>query len=362
VPWYPVALSMAAANSKYRLPGRVEVLLATAARYLNAERREDLVAILVNARVEIEEGVDYDNWDGGQTGHGLVLHVPDALSHAALKKNGDDEATLASLLNRLADVPGEHFSFVRVRLDLGSVSGNWRAETGALVAVPTLAVGSDTDLGRIWAHGSPRVFLSHRAIFKVEAKQLKDELARYGAASFVAHEDIQPTLAWQTEIERALASMDVLVAMLSEGFAASHWTNQEIGVALGRGIPVVSLRIKEDPVGFVGSSQAVNGRGKPPSSWAKDLSGTFSAYSSLGRRLLAGLVTRWENASSYSEAIEVLDRFEATSSMPADLIARAQAAYEANDQLHTSHVVNAKYPDLLARWALAEKKGGSRVF
>src|SRR5689334_11656676 len=84
LPWYAGAISMAGTNPKYRLPGRIDVLLATAARYLKTEKRDDLVAVVVNARVELEEGVDYDNWDGGQTGHGLTLHLPEALSRAAL--------------------------------------------------------------------------------------------------------------------------------------------------------------------------------------------------------------------------------------------------------------------------------------
>jgi len=37
--------------------------------------------------------------------------------------------------------------------------------------------------------------------------------------------------------------MDVLVAILTTGFRESHWTNQEIGVAIGRGVPVISVRL-----------------------------------------------------------------------------------------------------------------------
>jgi hypothetical protein len=111
----------------------------------------------------------------------------------------------------------------------------WRFVAGEQASV--LAASSDSDLVRIWGQGVPRVFLSHRADYKLSAKQLKDELAHWQAATFVAHDDIEPTRVWQQEIERALRTMDVLVAVLSKGFAASTWTNQEVGVALGRGYP-----------------------------------------------------------------------------------------------------------------------------
>ena len=76
-------------------------------------------------------------------------------------------------------------------------------------------------------------------------------------AGFVAHEDIHPTARWQTEIERGLATMDALVAILTPGFRDSVWTNQEIGFALGRGAKIISLRMGEDPPGFISAEQAI---------------------------------------------------------------------------------------------------------
>ena len=336
-------------QTEYVLPPQIDTLLAATARYLKGEGRNDLVAILANARIEIEEGADYDNWDGGQTGHGIRLHVPEGLFHPAISNAESDGTELSKILNKLADVPHEHISYVRICLDLGTISPNWREETGALLAPPTLATSSDSDQTRLWGTGAPRVFLSHRADFKAETKQLKDELTRYGAASFVAHEDIEPTRAWQAEIERALASMDVLVALLTDGFAGSYWSNQEVGVALGRGVPVITVRISEDPRGFIGGSQAISGHARTPSEWAKGLIAAFSGHSRLTRPLLVGLVNQWEIAPNFMEAIRVMDLLDASKTMPADLLARIEAAFKANDQLHNSGGVHRKYPAFLAR-------------
>lgn len=71
---------------------------------------------------------------------------------------------------------------------------------------------------RIWGEGGFRVFLSHKKEIKSETADLKKRLEFYGMSCFVAHEDIEPTLEWQDEIENALSSMDVLVAFAYNKF------------------------------------------------------------------------------------------------------------------------------------------------
>ncbi|WP_353269430.1 toll/interleukin-1 receptor domain-containing protein [Gemmatimonas sp.] len=80
---------------------------------------------------------------------------------------------------------------------------------------------------------------------------------------FVAHEDIAPTLGWQEQIERALFAMDAMLAIHTEGFSESVWTQQEIGVAIGRGVKIISLKLEnEDPKGFIARDQAILRRGR----------------------------------------------------------------------------------------------------
>jgi hypothetical protein len=102
-----------------------------------------------------------------------------------------------------------------------------------------------------------RLFISHISKDKLIATRLKEALSRYNISGFVAHEDIHPTLAWQHEIERALHTMDAMVAVHTSGFSASYWTQQEIGFALGRGVKIISFKYGEDPTGFIGKHQAL---------------------------------------------------------------------------------------------------------
>ena len=118
-------------------------------------------------------------------------------------------------------------------------------------------IGGNTRVDRLWGEGSIRVFISHKAENKLLANDIKKSFLTYHVASFVAHEDIEPMKEWQTEIELALFSMDLLVALLTPEFSESNWTDQEVGVAIGREIPVVPIRLGKDPYGFIGKYQAI---------------------------------------------------------------------------------------------------------
>ena len=121
-----------------------------------------------------------------------------------------------------------------------------------------MTMGTDnTRVDQLWGEGTIRVFISHKAEDKVLANDIKNSFLTYHVASFVAHEDIEPMMEWQIEIERALFSMDLLVALLTPKFNESNWTDQEIGVAIGRKVPVVPIRLGKDPYGFIGRYQAI---------------------------------------------------------------------------------------------------------
>ena len=118
----------------------------------------------------------------------------------------------------------------------------------------------DNDLERLWGEGSIRAFISHISDDGKLAHDLKNGLQAYGIAAFVAHDDIEPMREWVGVIESALSSMDLLVALLTPKFSDSNWTDQEIGVAIGRCVPVVPVRLGKDPYGFFGKIQAISGQ------------------------------------------------------------------------------------------------------
>jgi hypothetical protein len=125
----------------------------------------------------------------------------------------------------------------------------------------------------LWGDCKLRVFISHLSRDKKKAKALAKELKSYNASGFVAHIDIKPSDEWLKTIESALESMNVLLALVTEGFKESDWTVQEIGFALGKGVPVLAIRNGMDPFGFFGKWQAIQGTGR----FSKDIIKDFIA-------------------------------------------------------------------------------------
>ena len=79
----------------------------------------------------------------------------------------------------------------------------------------------------------------------------------------MAHDDIRPTRDWEDEIIHSLRNVDILIALLTPDFRNSEWTDQEIGAAVGRGLPVVPIDLGMTPYGFLGKFQAIRGKSVP---------------------------------------------------------------------------------------------------
>jgi TIR domain len=116
-----------------------------------------------------------------------------------------------------------------------------------------------------------RLFISHLSKDKRHATRLRDCLVPHHVSAFVAHQDIQPTLEWQREIERALNVMDAFLCIHTSGFSQSVWTQQEIGFAVARGVKIVSLKFDEDPTGFISRQQALPRLNKNAEDVAKEI-------------------------------------------------------------------------------------------
>ncbi len=140
-----------------------------------------------------------------------------------------------------------------------------------------------------WKPNCLRLFLSHLSTNRQKAADLKASLEAWGVSAFIAHQDIEPTREWQSEIESALVTMDVLVALIEPGFRESAWTDQEVGYALGRSIDVVPLLVGVDPHGFIGKIQGIHVKGKVPSKVADELALALVRRPRLRDKLLNGL-------------------------------------------------------------------------
>ncbi len=140
-----------------------------------------------------------------------------------------------------------------------------------------------------WTDGYLRVFISHLSTNRTTVSILKSALAKWGMTAFIAHEDIEPSKEWQHEIELALETMDVMVAVVQPGFRESDWCCQEVGFAMGRRVDIIPLRAGLDPFGLFGKYQGIQAKTKYPRDIANQIARLLLSRPKHRRVLLASL-------------------------------------------------------------------------
>src|ERR1700752_1963309 len=241
-------------SSKHYLPSKVPAYLRRLK--LEYERTDStrLLELITSARVKVIEETSYDNWDGGTYGHDVILFVPDeVLGDIGFESAKQLAETICNDLNKCAgSVNNESIRLVHLELTDQSDADFQSAVSFAQQQQ------TNPDSIRFWKPGHLRMFVSHRDTHKSSARDLADALDAYGISTFVAHDTIEPMATWQREIEKALETMEVMLAFVTDDFHDSVWTNQEVGYALGKGVPIIPIKFEhKDPVGFIGPKQAL---------------------------------------------------------------------------------------------------------
>jgi TIR domain len=316
--------------SRFTLPGEIERHLATLSLLYAQEAKRDLQAIIVNAHSRVHEQWSSDNLDGGTYGHALYLAVAEPLYLSAVRRKAEIQTQIQNDLNRIHHVPNEFIEEVFLELSVRD-SDDWREKSGLLLAGARTVTPDAAK--RIWGAEGYRVFLSHKADVKRETAELKERLRLFGVSSFVAHEDIHPTKAWQDEIESALSTMDAFVALMTANFHDSDWTDQEVGYAFARGVPIIAVRLGRNPYGFIGKFQGL------ASTWsaaAEEIVGIlikkermFSAYVGAVRKC-----PNWNSGNVLAKALTGIDSL-ATSQVDA-----LMAAYNETSELRGCFAFN----------------------
>ncbi len=176
----------------------------------------------------------------------------------------------------------------------------------------------------IWRPGNLRLFISHRDNRKADAKQLANALETYGISAFVAHDTIEPMTTWQREIEKGLQTMEIMLAFITDDFHGSTWTNQEIGYALGKGIPIIPVKLEgHDPAGFIGPLQALKGRLDEPDELVKKIYEILCEKLGQKDRLQQAVISAFIQSPDFNETKVRFDRMEnAVKTLSDDELAR----------------------------------------
>jgi len=330
-----------------RLPKEIERYVASLLQIYKRKNQDLLQRLLVNAEIDIEEH-SYDNLDGGQNGFLLRLRVPDAIFSEIVDQKDEYEKEISQNLSKLINIPHEFIDCVSIEMQLIE-EDNWREKSGLVLKAKKHI--SNNVLERIWKPDCVRAFFSHKASYKTEAGNLKEELEKYGISCFVAHKDIKATKVWVQEMENALFSMDMLIALMTDDFNDSEWTDQEVGVAVGRDVLIIPVKLGKDPYGFIGKYQALSGTWKniPKMAYAiLDIVLEHPSTKEIGKR---AVIHAFKNSSSFETSKifvkDILPRFKKLQEAEIEKII---TAFNENSQIYDCFSAQNRLPDLLYKW------------
>ncbi|HAB54685.1 MAG TPA: TIR domain-containing protein [Ignavibacteriales bacterium] len=322
---------MSGHEPNFELPKNIERYLAALSRLYAQEGKKRQQSIIVNAQVRVNEGWSSDNWTYG---HALYLVIPETLYLSVVNKKNVLQQQIREDINKLHNIQNEHIEEVFLEMEVVE-DQDWRKESGLLLIGKRTISPEATS--RVWGNEEYRVFLSHKNEVKKETAELKEKLKLFGISGFIAHEDIQPTKKWQDEIENALFSMDAFVVLMTEGFHDSLWTDQEVGVAFGRGVPIISIKHGNDPYGFIGKFQALS------CSWdaaAKEIVKILVKHD----RMLNAYIKAVENCSSYDNGNTLSEILPCIDKLSNQQAIRLISVFNENGQVRDCFGFNGKKP------------------
>lgn len=314
-------------ESQFRIPRNIERYLAAQSKLYAHEQNRLLQELIVNGHPAIHEC--YSSWNN-EVGHLLHLSIPEPLYLRIIHDRIAIQTQIKDDLNKIHNVQNEFIEEVFIEMEVGE-DHDWRNDSGLLLAGQKVI--SPHAATQIWGEGSFRVFLSHKSEVKKETAGLKEQLRQFGISCFVAHDDIEPTKEWQDEIENALASMDGFVALLTENFHDSNWTDQEVGFAFARGVPIIAVRLGKDPYGFIGKFQGL------ATSWG-DAAGGIMKLLLKNERALSAYLDAVKNCPSWDAGNTLGTALPSLKSLSSSQIDELVKNYNENRELRGSFAFN----------------------
>jgi hypothetical protein len=318
--------------TEYVLPRKVPIYLRRiAAEYRNVE---NFIAanVVSSSKFFIRENSNYDNWNGGMSGHDVVFFLqPEVFGEITLARKPEFEQDILEKLRLCSTAVDQEF--------FGSVQFGDEDESDeefqqSMVLDPI----APTDHRKLafWKPDHIRLFISHRDTHKFAANSLATELEQYGISAFVAHDTIEPMTTWQNEILRGLETMEAMLAFVTQDFHESIWVNQEIGFALGRKVPIVALKLEfADPAGFIGTQQALRGTLDNPAQSAVEIYNLLAEKLGEKARLQTAMIASFLSSPKFTEAkLRFIRMNEVVQKITEIELAAIIAGYQKNSQLH----------------------------
>jgi TIR domain-containing protein len=302
-------------------------LVETLAELFEHQGQREAAQILRSAQSRIDYAGS-DDWNHGTEYFTLHLELPVAF-FARIEPELDKVQETIQL--KLARLYGHESSLILNRVIITGVSS-------VRQAMSRNTRPNSQDFGRLWDPNPNfvRLFLSHVSTHKFAAADLKRELRYLGISAFIAHEDVEPSLDWQSEIEKALSSMDALAALLTPDFHVSKWTDQEVGIALGRSALVIPIKLGILPYGFIARQQALTGDLETLETLASKVVDVIKNSPQHSEKMREAMVVALERAPSYAASRACSLQIAATTNFSLGQLDRIERACTENRQVKDS--------------------------
>lgn len=309
-------------------------------------RKERLAhEIIINSSIFVEEAISYDNWNNETYGHNVILFLDeDTIGKiSSFKLQKDLISNIKSDLNTLTEnIPNEFIESLWIEL-----ADDNNLDYQSSVKFTSQPIVNPDNL-TIWKPEYIRLFISHKDEHKKEATLLAKKLEAYGISSFVAHDTIEPLEKWQNTIIKGLRSMEVMMVFVTDGFFQSCWTNQEIGFALGRGVPIISLKLeKEAPQGFIEDTQAIICGLDSNQDTVSKIYKVLSQKLNHEERIRKSLIQAFIKSPNFEETLKRFTRLQSLEKITDLDIKQIIKGFNHNDQLYNCRYLVPKFLNFL---------------
>lgn len=318
---------------------QIDKLIFILAKLYESNGEGDFHSLLAKVKPSIVFS-HHDNWNGGIDFYIVKLNMPVKM-YLSVDKVHVRERLLIDI--KALNTPDYDFiSDIQFDVIEEEIDKEWREHSGLLDNTDPNSKNIDYSImADVWEKEYFRLFISHRTTRCKEASLLSASLNHYGITSFVAPDQIKPTDAWLSKMEAAIFSSDAIIGLISSDFTESLWTDQELGIAYGRNIPILTVNMGIDPYGFIGKYQAMRYEESPLEfKLARAVYYVLKSISTITDKMQSALANSLKNSSSYEEAksrMELLLEYDSISEKSREIIERAQ---KDNSQVRDCYFVN----------------------
>lgn len=135
--------------------------------------------------------------------------------------------------------------------------------------------------------------------------------------------------------------MDALVALITENFHGSFWTDQEVGIAIGRNIPIIPVNLEENPRGFIANIQALK---YSRNDFDLNIVKLLLDKEQCEEKMKDAYIQALKSCKEYKEANRLAKIFPFIKRLTDGQVDSMRGAYRDNDQVKGSYGFNGKCP------------------